>query len=106
MLGKPGSKLLTGAKLGLGLSAWAASVMAIFIPLLSEYGIWMALILAIFHGLLGGIVLPSLAILTNLTVLQRIGWVYLNTRPEGIAVGNAVWKMPDWLQRKLNKKDS
>ena len=58
------------------------------------------------NGAVLRVVLWGLAILTNLTVLQRIGWVYLNTRPEGIAVGNAVWKMPDWLQRKLNKKDS
>ena len=57
------------------------------------------------NGAVLRVVLWGLAILTNLTVLQRILWVYLNTRPEGIAVGNAVWKMPDWLHRKLDKKD-
>jgi len=46
-----------------------------------------------------------LAISTNLTVLQRILWVYRNTRPEGVAVGRAVWKMPDWLRKKLEKED-
>lgn len=46
----------------------------------------------------GGIVLKSvlvvLAVLTNLTVLQRIWWVYRNTRPEGVAVGRAIRRTP------------
>lgn len=46
----------------------------------------------------GGIVLKgvlvALAVLTNLTVLQRIWWVYRNTRPEGVAVGQAVRRDP------------
>ena len=33
-----------------------------------------------------------LAVLTNLTVIQRIWWVWRNTRPEGVAVGKAVPK--------------
>jgi hypothetical protein len=60
------SKLLSGAKIGLGMAAWATSLMAIFIPLLSDYGIWMALLLAAMHGLLGGIILPMLTMLTSL----------------------------------------
>lgn len=39
-------------------------------------------------------VLIALAVLTNLTVLQRIWWVYRNTRPEGVAVGRAVRREP------------
>lgn len=39
-------------------------------------------------------VLIALAVLTNLTVLQRIWWVYRNTRPEGVAVGRAVRRDP------------
>ena len=35
------SKLFSVAKIGLGMAAWATSLMAIFIPLLSDYGIWM-----------------------------------------------------------------
>lgn len=46
----------------------------------------------------GGVVLKgvliALAVLTNLTVLQRIWWVYRNTRPEGVAVGRAVHRGP------------
>lgn len=46
----------------------------------------------------GGVVLKgvliALAVLTNLTVLQRIWWVYRNTRPEGVAVGRAVRREP------------
>ncbi len=46
----------------------------------------------------GGVVLKgvliALAVLTNLTVLQRIWWVYRNTRPEGVAVGRAVRRDP------------
>lgn len=46
----------------------------------------------------GGVVLKgvliALAVLTNLTVLQRIWWVYRNTRPEGVAVGQAVRRDP------------
>lgn len=39
-------------------------------------------------------VLIALAVLTNLTVLQRIWWVYRNTRPEGEAVGDAIRRTP------------
>lgn len=35
-------------------------------------------------------VIVALAVLTNLTVLQRIWWVYRHTRPAGVAVGKAV----------------
>jgi CDP-diacylglycerol--glycerol-3-phosphate 3-phosphatidyltransferase len=58
------------------------------------------------NGAVLRIVLWVLAISTNLTVVQRIWWVYRNTRPEGIAVGAAVWRMPEWLRRKLDKTDS
>lgn len=57
------------------------------------------------NGAVLRVVLWGLAILTNLTVLQRILWVYRNTRPEGVAVGKAVWRMPEWLRRKLEKQD-
>jgi len=56
------------------------------------------------NGAVLRVVLWGLAILTNLTVLQRILWVYRNTRPEGVAVGKAVWRNPEWLRRKLNKE--
>lgn len=39
-------------------------------------------------------VLIALAVLTNVTVVQRIWWVYRNTRPEGVAVGEAVRRAP------------
>lgn len=39
-------------------------------------------------------VLIGLAVLTNLTVIQRIWWVYRNTRPEGVAVGRAIRRKP------------
>lgn len=46
----------------------------------------------------GGVVLKgvliALAVLTNLTVLQRIWWVYRNTRPKGVAVGRAIRRKP------------
>lgn len=46
----------------------------------------------------GGVVLKgvliALAVLTNITVLQRIWWVYRNTRPEGVAVGEAIRRTP------------
>jgi len=45
-------------------------------------------------GIVLKVVLYALAILTNLTVLQRIWWVYQNTRPEGHAVGRAVKRRP------------
>ena len=45
-------------------------------------------------GIVLEVVLYALAILTNLTVLQRIWWVYQNTRPEGHAVGRAVKHRP------------
>ena len=43
--------------------------MAIFVPLLSEYGTWLALLLAAIHGLSGGILLPILTLLTSLANL-------------------------------------
>jgi CDP-diacylglycerol--glycerol-3-phosphate 3-phosphatidyltransferase len=43
-------------------------------------------------GIVLKVVLWVLAILTNITVLQRIWWVYRHTRPEGVAVGEAVRK--------------
>jgi len=58
------------------------------------------------HGAVLRVVLWVLAITTNLTVLQRILWVYQNTRPEGVAVGKAVWRMPEWLRRKIDKEDT
>lgn len=57
------------------------------------------------NGAVLRVVLWVLAIATNLTVLQRIWWVYRNTRPEGIAVGAAVWRMPEWLRRKIDRND-
>jgi len=63
------SRLLSAGKTGIGLMAWAISVMAIFIPLLSEYGTWAALLLAAIHGLSGGILLPVLTMLTSLANL-------------------------------------
>ena len=60
------SKLISGAKIGLGMAAWSTSMMAIFIPFLSDYGIWMALLLAAMHGFMGGVILPALTILTSL----------------------------------------
>ena len=45
-------------------------------------------------GIVLKVVLYALAILTNLTVMQRIWWVYRNTRPEGEAVGQAVKRGP------------
>ena len=45
-------------------------------------------------GIVLKVVLYVLAILTNLTVWQRIWWVYRNTRPEGLAVGRAVKRQP------------
>lgn len=63
------SKLLSATKTGLGLMAWGISVMAIFVPLLSEYGTWLALLLAAIHGLSGGILLPILTLLTSLANL-------------------------------------
>jgi CDP-diacylglycerol--glycerol-3-phosphate 3-phosphatidyltransferase len=41
------------------------------------------------NGIVLKVVLYVLAILTNLTVIQRIWWVWRNTRPEGVAVGRA-----------------
>lgn len=63
------SKLLSAGKTGLGMMAWGTSVMAIFIPLLSDYGTWVALVLAALHGLSGGIVFPVLTMLTSLVNL-------------------------------------
>ncbi|MDT8435238.1 MAG: CDP-alcohol phosphatidyltransferase family protein [Gemmatimonadota bacterium] len=40
-------------------------------------------------GIVLEVVLYALAILTNFTVIQRIWWVWRNTRPEGVAVGAA-----------------
>ncbi len=45
-------------------------------------------------GIVLKVVLYGLAVLTNLTVLQRIWWVYRHTRPEGQAVGRAVRRRP------------
>jgi len=45
-------------------------------------------------GIVLKVVLYVLAVLTNLTVWQRIWWVYRNTRPEGLAVGRAVKRQP------------
>ncbi|MFQ5889042.1 MAG: CDP-alcohol phosphatidyltransferase family protein [Gemmatimonadota bacterium] len=46
------------------------------------------------QGIVLKVVIVSLAILTNFTVLQRIWWVYRHTRPVGVAVGDAVPKEP------------
>lgn len=46
--------------------AWGMSMMAIFMPLFSEYGNWTALVMAAVHGLSGGILLPILTIFTCL----------------------------------------
>jgi CDP-diacylglycerol--glycerol-3-phosphate 3-phosphatidyltransferase len=46
------------------------------------------------NGIVLKVVLYALAILTNLTVMQRIWWVYRHTRPEGEAVGRAVRRGP------------
>lgn len=42
------------------------------------------------QGIVLKVVIVTLAILTNLTVLQRVWWVYRHTRPAGVAVGRAV----------------
>jgi CDP-diacylglycerol--glycerol-3-phosphate 3-phosphatidyltransferase len=42
------------------------------------------------NGIVLKVVIYVLAVLTNLTVIQRIWWVWRNTRPEGVAVGKAV----------------
>lgn len=60
------SKLLSLARFGIGMTAWGISLAAIFMPLLSEYGIWVALLLAAIHGVFGGILLPVLTLLTSL----------------------------------------
>lgn len=41
------------------------------------------------NGIVLKVVIYVLAVLTNFTVLQRIWWVWRNTRPEGVAVGAA-----------------
>ena len=41
------------------------------------------------QGIVLKVVIYVLAVLTNFTVLQRIWWVWRNTRPEGVAVGEA-----------------
>jgi CDP-diacylglycerol--glycerol-3-phosphate 3-phosphatidyltransferase len=41
------------------------------------------------EGIVLKVVIYVLAVLTNFTVLQRIWWVWRNTRPEGVAVGEA-----------------
>ena len=41
------------------------------------------------NGIVLKVVIYVLAVLTNVTVLQRIWWVWRNTRPEGVAVGAA-----------------
>jgi CDP-diacylglycerol--glycerol-3-phosphate 3-phosphatidyltransferase len=47
------------------------------------------------NGIVLKVVIYVLAALTNLTVLQRIWWVWRNTRPEGVAVGKAVRRKDD-----------
>jgi len=47
------------------------------------------------NGIVLKVVIYVLAVLTNLTVLQRIWWVWRNTRPEGVAVGKAVRRKDD-----------
>ncbi|MEJ2546668.1 MAG: CDP-alcohol phosphatidyltransferase family protein [Gemmatimonadota bacterium] len=47
------------------------------------------------NGIVLKVVIYVLAALTNLTVIQRIWWVWRNTRPEGVAVGKAVPKKDD-----------
>jgi CDP-diacylglycerol--glycerol-3-phosphate 3-phosphatidyltransferase len=47
------------------------------------------------NGIVLKVVIYMLAVLTNLTVIQRIWWVWRNTRPEGVAVGAAVPKKED-----------
>lgn len=61
---KKRSKILSLSMTGFGFVALSTSVMAIFMPLLSDYGVWFALILATIHALLGGILLPILTIIT------------------------------------------
>ncbi|MBF0469911.1 MAG: hypothetical protein HQL48_00905 [Gammaproteobacteria bacterium] len=45
-----------------GITALASAIAALFMPLLSIYGIWVALIFASIHALLGGILLPPLVL--------------------------------------------
>ncbi len=47
------------------------------------------------NGIVLKVVIYVLAVLTNLTVIQRIWWVWRNTRPEGVAVGKAVPRKDD-----------
>jgi CDP-diacylglycerol--glycerol-3-phosphate 3-phosphatidyltransferase len=47
------------------------------------------------NGIVLKVVIYVLAVLTNLTVIQRIWWVWRNTRPEGVAVGKAVRRKED-----------
>ena len=47
------------------------------------------------NGIVLKVVIYVLAVLTNLTVIQRIWWVWRNTRPEGVAVGKAVRRKDD-----------
>jgi phosphatidylglycerophosphate synthase len=47
------------------------------------------------NGIVLKVVIYVLAVLTNFTVIQRIWWVWRNTRPEGVAVGAAVPKQED-----------
>ena len=47
------------------------------------------------NGIVLKVVIYVLAVLTNLTVIQRIWWVWRNTRPEGVAVGKAVRRRDD-----------
>jgi hypothetical protein len=60
------SKLISAGKTGIGLMAWAVSIMAIFTPWLSEYATGAALVLAAVHGLTGGVLLPGLTVVTAL----------------------------------------
>lgn len=47
------------------------------------------------NGIVLKVVIYVLAVLTNLTVVQRIWWVWRNTRPEGVATGAAIPKPKD-----------
>ena len=47
------------------------------------------------NGIVLKVVIYVLAVLTNLTVIQRIWWVWRNTRPDGVAVGDAIPRQED-----------
>jgi len=66
-VGKAGFKL--SGKMGLGSSAWALSVLAIFVPVVGVFAMWPAMIMAIIHGLMGGVLFPILVAVT--TIINR-----------------------------------